>query len=184
MWWPDQYHQFCWAHLKRDVTKISERSGDSERIGLAMLQEISRMFIWWHRVRDGTLARWDRSSLHARAATPVEALLAQGAALPQIKARKTCKKLLKHAESLWTFVYIEGVEPTNNRAEQAVRHGVILRKSAAERTLKLAVSSSSAFSPCMPHYANNSAPFSNSYAAPVKPLCSASPRRRCCLFQL
>ena len=106
---------------------------------------------------------FDISSLHARAATPIEALLAQGAALPESKTSKTCKKLLKHAESLWTFVYIEGVEPTNNRAEQAVRHGVILRKSAAERTLKLAVSSSSAFSPCMPHYANNSAPFSNSH---------------------
>ena len=34
--------------------------------------------------------------------------------------------LRRHA--LWTFVYFEGVEPTNNGAEQAVRHGVIIRK--------------------------------------------------------
>jgi transposase len=34
--------------------------------------------------------------------------------------------LRRHA--LWTFVYIEGVEPTNNGAEQVVRHGVIMRK--------------------------------------------------------
>ena len=36
--------------------------------------------------------------------------------------------LLKRRHALWTFVYFEGVEPTNNGAEQAVRHGVILRK--------------------------------------------------------
>ena len=29
---------------------------------------------------------------------------------------------------LWTFVRIEGVEPTNNDAERALRHGVICRK--------------------------------------------------------
>ncbi len=29
---------------------------------------------------------------------------------------------------MWTFVPIEGVEPTNNGAERAVRHGVIYRK--------------------------------------------------------
>ena len=29
---------------------------------------------------------------------------------------------------LWTFVRVEGVEPTNNDAERALRHGVIYRK--------------------------------------------------------
>jgi transposase len=29
---------------------------------------------------------------------------------------------------LWTFVYTESVEPTNNAAEQRLRHGVIWRK--------------------------------------------------------
>ena len=36
--------------------------------------------------------------------------------------------LLKRRDARWTFVYFEGVEPTNNGAEQVVRHGVILRK--------------------------------------------------------
>ena len=31
--WPDDLHQFCWAHLLRDFKKIAERGGDSERIG-------------------------------------------------------------------------------------------------------------------------------------------------------
>ena len=31
-------------------------------------------------------------------------------------------------DSLWTFLENEGVEPTNNRAERALRFGVIWRK--------------------------------------------------------
>jgi transposase len=36
--------------------------------------------------------------------------------------------LLKRRDALWTFVYFEGIELTNNCAEQVVRHGVIMRK--------------------------------------------------------
>ena len=34
----------------------------------------------------------------------------------------------KHREHLWTFVEVDGVEPTNNAAERALRHAVIWRK--------------------------------------------------------
>ena len=34
-----------------------------------------------------------------------------------------------YVSALWTFVYKDGVEPTNNAAEQALRHGVLWRKS-------------------------------------------------------
>lgn len=32
------------------------------------------------------------------------------------------------SEALWAFVRVEGVEPTNNTAEQSLRHGVIWRR--------------------------------------------------------
>jgi transposase len=35
---------------------------------------------------------------------------------------------IAEAENLWTFVYHEGVEPTNNLAERAARHPVIWRR--------------------------------------------------------
>ena len=35
--------------------------------------------------------------------------------------------LLKHKDALWTFLRVEGVEPTNNHAEQQVRHPVLYR---------------------------------------------------------
>ena len=39
-----------------------------------------------------------------------------------------CKELVEHKGNLWTFVEVEGIQPTNNAAEQALRHAVIWRK--------------------------------------------------------
>jgi transposase len=127
-WWPDVLRQFCWAHLKRDLVKISERGGDSARIGKALLEEEAQMFAWWYRIRDGTLKRSTFKVYMRPVQNRFHALLVEGAALDHPKTSKACKLLLKHFDALWTFVYHEGVEPTNNDAEQTVRHGVILRK--------------------------------------------------------
>ena len=127
-WWKDAKHQFCWAHLIRDFVKISERRCDSERLGKALLAETARMFEWWHRVRDGTLARTTFRVYMRSVQSRVEALLTEGAAVPNRKTARTCANLLKHTDALWTFVYVAGVEPTNNVAERAVRHGVLCRK--------------------------------------------------------
>lgn len=127
-WWPEIRRQFCWAHLNRDIQAIVERGGESARIGSAMLEEVARMFTWWHRVRDGTLARSTFRVYMRSVQLRFEALLAEGAMVAHPKTSKTCGQMLKRRHSLWTFVYIEGVEPTNNGAEQTIRHGVIIRK--------------------------------------------------------
>ena len=44
------------------------------------------------------------------------------------KTRRTCKRLLSHFDHLWTYLYHEGVEPTNNLAERDIRPSVIQRK--------------------------------------------------------
>jgi transposase len=44
------------------------------------------------------------------------------------KTAGTCKRLLHQWPILWTFTRFEGVEPTNNAVERALRHGVIYRK--------------------------------------------------------
>jgi transposase len=41
----------------------------------------------------------------------------------------TCRDILKRREALWTFVQVDGVEPTNNTAERSIRPGVLWRKS-------------------------------------------------------
>ena len=44
------------------------------------------------------------------------------------KTTGTCRDILKRREALWTFVQVEGVEPTNNTAERSIRPGVLWRK--------------------------------------------------------
>ena len=46
---------------------------------------------------------------------------------PLAKTVRTCRNLLKVESALWTFVYQDGVEPTNNSAERALRPAVIWR---------------------------------------------------------
>jgi len=44
------------------------------------------------------------------------------------KIEGMAKEILKHEPALFTFVYADGVEPTNNKAERALRNAVIWRK--------------------------------------------------------
>jgi len=44
------------------------------------------------------------------------------------EARAVAKDLIKYRAALWTFARVEGIEPTNNAAERAVRKAVLWRK--------------------------------------------------------
>ena len=44
------------------------------------------------------------------------------------KTEGTCRDILKRRAALWTFVQLDGVEPTNNTAERAIRPGVLWRR--------------------------------------------------------
>jgi transposase len=127
--WPDILRQFCWAHLTRAFVAIADRGGASKRIGDALLAEKDQMFIWWHRVRDGTLTHTSFRRYMKPLQDRVRCLLLDGTrTCANTKTGRTCQKLLDHFHALWTFVYREGIEPTNNGAERALRHAVILRK--------------------------------------------------------
>lgn len=128
-WIKTTRRQFCWAHLKRDFQKVSERSGEAGRIGDGVLGHIRRMFRLWHRLKDGEITRQTFRAAMAPIRSGMEGLLEEGVACGHQKTANTCKKILRHKEALWTFVDIEGVEPTNNLAEQQLRPYVLWRKS-------------------------------------------------------
>src|SRR5262249_60153322 len=44
------------------------------------------------------------------------------------KTEGVCREVIKVYDARWTFVRVEGVEPTNNAAERAIRPGVLWRK--------------------------------------------------------
>jgi transposase len=59
----------------------------------------------------------------------VRQALDRGAACASEKTAATCRNLLEGEEHLWTFLRVQGIEPTNNAAERALRHAVLWRKS-------------------------------------------------------
>jgi transposase len=127
-WYPVRWRQLCWSHLLRDFEAIRGRGGASEEIGDALLAQAHQMFTWWHRVREGTLARSTFRSYMTPLRREVERLLEAGSQCGVAKTEGTCREILKRREALWTFVQVEGVEPTNNTAERSIRPGVQWRK--------------------------------------------------------
>jgi transposase len=116
------------VHLKRDFQALVDRGGPAEPIGRWGVAEIRRLFALWHRFRAG---EYDRPELQRRL-VPLQArlgrLLRRGQENPDHKAAGLCRELTKWWPALWTFARVEGVEPTNNGAERALRPAVLWRK--------------------------------------------------------
>src|SRR6266851_2790160 len=127
-WYPVRWRQLCWAHLLRDFEAMRDRGGCAEEIGDALLAQAHQMFTWWHRVREGTLQRSTFRSYMTPLRREVERLLEAGSRCGVPQTAGTCRDILQRREALWTFVQVEGGEPTNNTAERAIRPGVLWRK--------------------------------------------------------
>jgi transposase len=122
--------QVCWAHLKRDFTKLSEKKdGVVSRIGANLLQCQTDLFEQWHHYKQGHMHRDELIRKTASIRRRVGEYLEQGTYTdPQLKIVRFCKNLLDSFTALWTFLFNEAVEPTNNHAERCLRQAVIWRK--------------------------------------------------------
>lgn len=127
-WLATARRQVCWSHLKRDFQAISERGGESAEIGAALLAETKAVFRLWHQVTDGTLRRRKFQRLIAPVVQRVTELLDTGSDCRSSKTRGTCRQIRTVEAALWTFVRVEGVAPTNNDAERALRRAVLWRR--------------------------------------------------------
>jgi transposase len=127
-WYPTWRRQVCWAHLLRDIEAMIERGGRSREIGEGLRAQAHQMFHWWQRVRDGTLMHASFGTYMRPIRQEVEQLLEAGQTCGVPKTEGVCRAILKVRQALWTFVRHQGVEPTNNAAERAIRPGVLWRK--------------------------------------------------------
>jgi transposase len=125
---PADRRALCHAHLKRHFQALVDRGGEAEAIGRWGLAEIHRLFALWHGFLAGAC---DRQELRRRL-VPLQArlgrLLRHGQDHPDQKATALCRELTKWWPALWTFARVEGVEPTNNVSERALRPAVLWRK--------------------------------------------------------
>ena len=126
---PDR-REVCWSHIQRDFRRHSEGLAEQKTFGQQGLELTRQVFGAWRAYQH---EHHDRDQLQAQIA-PIQAELRQLLENASPKSRCTrwhrrfANNLLKIWPALWTFTSIEGVEPTNNPAERALRGPVIHRK--------------------------------------------------------
>lgn len=121
--------QLCWAHLKRDFQALVDLGGPAQPIGEWALRETHLLFELWHAFQNKSLSEADFRASLGLVKGRFKRLLRQGAEqLTAKKGRGLCKNLLKYWDNLWVFTEVPGVEPTNNRAERALRRAVLWRR--------------------------------------------------------
>jgi len=126
--WAMKDRQICWAHLIRKFVSFAERSGVAGELGANLLLLSRTMMHVWHRVRDGTLSRRRFREFIAKLRPIFEGHLERGVRLGIRGVSGSCADILAHRLALWTFVDQDGVDPTNNAAERALRAFVLWRK--------------------------------------------------------
>ncbi len=113
--------QTCLAHLIRRARELSQRQVPGlAACGKAVLQELQRLCQMAHAPPSG--GQWQ--AWYARLCR----LMKRHGLRPDDGGRLV-RCLRRELGSLWVFLNESGVEPTNNRAERALRFGVLWRKS-------------------------------------------------------
>ena len=129
MYWQKGKLQWCWAHLKRDFQALIDNpDGQAKRLGHDLMRCTRELFRHWSRCRDGTITRAEMQRLMRPTRKDTEGYLLRGMFSGNPEIQGMCKELHKHREWLWTFLEADGVQPTNNASERALRHAVIWRK--------------------------------------------------------
>ena len=126
---PNQ-RQVCWSHLQRDFLRHADGLAEQKTFGEKGIPLTNQVFAAWRAYQH---EHHDRQRLQAEIAqvqTKLRQLLDQ--ASPKSRRnrwhRQFANNLLKVWPALWTFTTVDGVEPTNNPAERALRGPVIHRK--------------------------------------------------------
>ncbi len=134
--WPGYQHldpnrrQVCWSHLQRDFRRHSEGLAEQKIFGEQGLLLTGRVFKAWrafqHEHQDPERLATEIEPVQ----TELQELLTHaGRKSPRTRLHRVfANNLLKIWPALWTFVTIDGVQPTNNPAERALRGPVIHRK--------------------------------------------------------
>lgn len=121
--------QWCWAHLKRDFQKrIDSSDGQVKRMGHDLMRQHRKLFEYWRQYKAGKIKWRTFQTYAAPIRKEIHDLLLRGRFSGNAQLVGFCNELYDRREHLWTFTRVEGIEPTNNTAERALRPAVIYRK--------------------------------------------------------
>ena len=129
MYFDGERLQWCWSHLKRDIQKLIDHpDGQVKRLGNDLRRELRLLFERWRRHQSDEISWRTFQNDGQPIRKEFDALLLRGALSGNPHLTGMCDELYKHRKWLWTFTEVQGIEPTNNAAERALRPAVIYRK--------------------------------------------------------
>lgn len=128
--------QFCWAHLQRTLKGIGEFASTADAVHFArdMLSAAERMFGLWYQFRGeaGCGERLLTRTELIQQSVPIQRKICRLAKKYLDSGDRDVRNLARafyvHWDKLFTFIEQEGVEPTNNVSERAMRLFVLIRK--------------------------------------------------------
>jgi transposase len=124
-------HQYCLAHFDRDLEGFSEKEGYDREWALKAITILDKVFDHWHRYKEGIITRLQLKHRCRAPREDLEDLLIVGGwyeSRSSRRLRRFCQDIFKRFDWLWTFLRVEFMEPTNNRAERDLRKLVLWRK--------------------------------------------------------
>jgi hypothetical protein len=121
-------HQYCWAHLLRDVDDLAAQHRDDA----ALQGWADTVHVLFQRAktdaampdRDPVLRRHQRHGFEAE----IQALCAPYLGVEGAHQRVLATRITRHLDALFVFVEEPDVPATNNAAERSLRHLVTCRK--------------------------------------------------------
>jgi len=132
-----KYHrglfQICWAHLKRDflgILKVGEKTQIADAIFFAKTMEKLRkkMMAIWRQFKNGEINRLQLIQTTGSIRKAMKRCFVGYMHSEDRCVRNLARKLYKRFDDLFSFIFYEGVEPTNNSAERGIRPAVQWRK--------------------------------------------------------
>jgi transposase len=128
--------QFCWAHFRRNLLSAQDlaKTRDAQHFCREALALEKRLFRLWYRfrgdptVRGGPLTRQQLVEKVLPLQQQFFALGERSLDSANDDVRNLATALFEQHDNFFVFVHHEGVEPTNNRAELALRTAVQWRK--------------------------------------------------------
>jgi len=131
----NKYHrsgvrQLCWAHLIRKLKGLKDgrASPDAYLFARHMLKETGTLFSYWHAFKQAGCTREELWQASALIRGRMKSSCARYQNSSDKEVRKRAAGFLKNWDILFTFLRVEGIEPTNNAAERAIRPAVQWRK--------------------------------------------------------
>lgn len=129
-----KYHkglmQICWSHLKRDILGVRQisQSPCAKAFANQMLSAEKELFHLWYVFRGGGITRSALIEQTLPIREKIHRCLTDYQDAGDKSVRTLARGLLRRYDHLFTFIFKDGVSPTNNIAERGIRPAVQWRK--------------------------------------------------------